>query len=59
MHQQGGIHEETPCPAVLIVDRTAELLAEAGVGFSMVKVKAMKLKVFELVFGKAQFPGNV
>ena len=59
MHLQGGTHEETPHPAVLIVDRAAGLLAEAGVGFSMIKVEAMKSKVFELVFGKAQFPGNV
>ena len=59
MHLQGGTHKETPRPAVLIVDRAAGLLAEAGVGFSVVKVEVTKSKVFELVFGKAQFPGNV
>ena len=59
VHLQGGTHEETPCPAVLIVDRATGLLTEAGVGFSMVEVKALKSKVLELVFGEAQFPGNV
>ena len=59
VHLQGGTHEETPRPAVLIVDRATGLLTEAGVGFSMVKVEVAKLKVFELVFGEAQFPGNV
>ena len=59
MHLQGGTHEETPHPVVLIVDRAAGLLTEAGVGFSVVKVEATKSKVLELVFGEAQFPGNV
>ena len=59
MHLQGGTHEETPCPVVLVVDGAAGLLTEAGVGFGVVKVEAMKLKVFKLVFGEAQFPGDV
>ena len=59
MHLQGGTHEETPLPVVLIVDGTAALLTEAGVGFGMVEVKATKLEVFELVDGEAQFPGNI
>ena len=59
MHLQEGTHEETPRPAVLVVDGAAGLLTEAGVGFGVVKVEAMKPKVFKLVFGKAQFPGDV
>ena len=59
MHQQRGTHEETPRPAVLIVDRATGFLTEAGVGFSMVEVKVVEPKVLELVFGEAQFPGNV
>ena len=59
MHLQGGTHEATPHPAVLIVDRATGLLTEAGVDFSMVEVKTTQLKVLELVFGEAQFPGNV
>ena len=59
VHLQGGTHEEMPRPAVLVVDGAAGLLTEAGVGFGMVEVEAMKPKVFELVFGEAQFPGNV
>ena len=43
----------------LVVDGAAWFLTEAGVGFSVVKVKIVKLKVLELVFGEAQFPGNV
>ena len=59
MHLQGGTHEETPHPADLTVDRATRLLTETGVGFSVVDVKVAKLKVLELVFGEAQFPGNV
>ena len=56
---QGGTHEEMPCPAILVVDGAAGLLAEAGVGFGMVKVKVDASKVCELVFSEAQFPGDV
>ena len=48
-----------PLPAVSVVDGATRFLAEAGVGFGMVKVKVVKSKVLELVFGEAQFPGNV
>ena len=44
---------------VLVVDGAAGFLAKASVGFGMVEVEVVKLKVFELVFGKAQFPENV
>ena len=56
---QGGTHEETPRPAILIVDGAAGLLAEAGVGFSMTEVEVVKMEVCELVLGEAQFPGDV
>ena len=56
---QGGTHEETPRPAILGVDGAAGLLAEAGVGFCMVEVKVVTSKVVELIFGEAQFPGDV
>ena len=35
------------------------LLAEGGMGVGVVKVEVMEAKVFELVLGKAQFPGNI
>ena len=54
---QGGTHEETPRPVVLVVDGAAGFLAEASVGFGVVEV--VKLKVFELLLGEAQFPGNI
>ena len=56
---QGGTHKEMPHPASLVMDGAARLLAEAGVSFGVVKVKVVELKVFELVFGEAQFPGNI
>ena len=59
MHLQGGTHEETPHPAVLIVDRAAGLLAEAGVGFGMVEVKVAEAEEFELVYSEAQFPRDI
>ena len=34
---QGDTHEETPFYACSMVDRAPGLLAEAGMGFSMVK----------------------
>ena len=52
-------HEETPHPAVLVVDGAAGFLAEASVGFGVVKVKVVELKVLELVLGETQFPGNI
>ena len=48
-----------PRPAVLVVDGAARLLTEARVGFCMVEVKVVVLKVIELVLSKAQFPGDV
>ena len=44
---------------VLVVDGAARLLAEAGVGFCMVEVKVVALKVIKLVLSEAQFPGDV
>ena len=48
-----------PHPAILVVDGAARLLAEAGVSFGVVKVEVTESKIFELVFGEAQFPGNI
>ena len=56
---QGGTHEEMPRPAISPMDGAAELLAEAGVDFCMVDVKMVASKVVELIFGEAQFPGDV
>ena len=36
-HAQGGIHEEMPLPAILVVDGAADYLAKARVGFGVVK----------------------
>ena len=58
-HAQGGTHKETPCPAILVVNGAARLLAEAGVSFGMVEVKMTKSEVLELIDSEAQFPGNV
>ena len=58
-HVQGGTHEETPCPAILVVDGAARLLAEAGVSLGIVEVEIVEPKVFELILGEIQFPGNV
>ena len=41
------------------MDGAAGLLAEARVGFSMVEIEAVTPKVVKLVFGEAQFPGDV
>ena len=41
------------------MDGTAGFLAEAGVGLCVVKVKMVTSKVVELIFGEAQFPGNI
>ena len=48
-----------PHPVILIVDGAAGLLAEAGVGLSVIKVKVVKMEVFELVDCEAQLPGDV
>ena len=37
----------------------AGLLAEARVSSGVVEVEVVELKVFELVFGEAQFPRNI
>ena len=58
-HAQGGTHEETPLPAILVVNGAAGLLIEAGVGFGVVEDKVVESEEFELVFGETQFPGNV
>ena len=44
---------------VLVVDGAVGLLAEARVGFGIVEVEVVELKVFELVLGEIQFPGNI
>ena len=41
------------------MDGAAGLLAKAGVGFCVVKVKVVTSKVVELILGETQFPGNV
>ena len=56
---QGCTHGEMPCPVVSVVDGAAQFLAEAGVGFGMVRVKTMETKEFELVEGETQFPRDV
>ena len=48
-----------PRPAVLVMDGAAGLLAEAGVGLHVVKVKVIALKVVKLVLSEIQFPGDV
>ena len=59
MHLQGGTHEETPHPAVLVVDGAAGFLAEASMGFGVVKVKVVEAEELELIFGEAQFPRDL
>ena len=44
---------------ILVVDGAARVLAEARVGFHMVKIKVVVLKVSELILGETQFPGEV
>ena len=56
---QGGTHEETPRPAISLMDGAAKLLAETGVGLSVVEVEVVASEVVKLVFGEAQFPGNI
>ena len=56
---QGGTHEETPHPVSLVMDGAAGFLTEAGVDSSMVKVEVVVMEETELVYGEAQFPGDV
>ena len=44
---------------ILTVDGATELLAEAGMGLCMVKVKMVASEEVELIFGEAQFPGDI
>ena len=41
------------------MDGATELLAEAGVSFCMVEVKMIAFEEVELIFGEAQFPGDI
>ena len=59
MHLQGGTHEETLLPVVLVVDGAPRLLAEAGMSFGMVKGEVTELEVLELVDSESQDPGDV
>ena len=59
MHLQGGTHKETPRPAVLVVNGAAGFLAEASMGFGMVKVKVVEAEELELVYSEAQFPRDI
>ena len=56
---QGGTHEETPHPVISPMDGTAGFLAKAGVGLCVVEVKMVTSEVVKLIFGEAQFPGDV
>ena len=56
---QGGTHEETPRPAVLVVDGAAGFLTEASVGFGVIKVEVTEAEEPELVYGKTQFPRDI
>ena len=56
---QGGTHEETPCPGVLVMDGAACLSTEMGVGLGMVQVKFVAVKEVELVDSETKFPGDV
>ena len=41
------------------MDGAARVLAEARVGFRVVEIKVVVLKVSKLILGEAQFPGEV
>ena len=41
------------------MDGATELLAEAGMSFCMVKVKMVAPEEVKLIFGEAQFPGDI
>ena len=44
---------------IVVVDGAAGLLAEAGVGSSMVKVNVVESEVSKLIDSETQFPGDV
>ena len=48
-----------PHPAILVMDGAAGALTEARVGFHVVEVKVVALKIVELVLRETQFPGDV
>ena len=56
---QGGTHEETPRPAISVVDGATLSLTEGRMGMGVFEGELVEAKVFELVFGEAQLPGNV
>ena len=56
---QGGTHEEMPRPAISVVDGAALSLTEGRMGMGVFEGKLVEAKVFELVFGEAQLPGNI
>ena len=56
---QGGTHEETPRPVMLVVDGTAGFLTEAGVDSGVVKVEVIVVEEAKLVYGEAQCPRDV
>ena len=41
------------------VDGATELLAEAGMSFCVVEVEMIASEEVELIFGEAQFPGDI
>ena len=56
---QGGTHEETPRPVMLIVDWTTGFLAKAGVGSSVVEIEFAEAEESELMYGESKLPGDV
>ena len=48
-----------PRPVILMVDGATELFAEAGVSFCVVEVELISSEEVELIFGEAQFPGDI
>ena len=56
---QGGTHKEMPHPAISVVDGAARFLTEARVGFCVVEVQVVALKIIKLVLSEAQLPGDV
>ena len=41
------------------MDGAAEFLAEASVGFGMIKVKVVETEELELIYSEAQFPRDI
>ena len=56
---QGGTHEETPRPAISVVDGATLSLTEGRMGMGVFEGELVEAKVFELVFSEAQLPGDV